>query len=85
MVVNFILFLFQRFFTNVFNGCYAILMFIVVIFFLIYGVEVYFKVFLSFTDPIALPGFVGVVKLSCFCVLESSLFSPPTGSWWLFA
>lgn len=36
--------LLQRFFTNVFNGCYAILMFIVVIFFLIYGVEVYFKV-----------------------------------------
>ncbi|EFX88912.1 hypothetical protein DAPPUDRAFT_304763 [Daphnia pulex] len=34
----------KRFFTNVFNGCYAILMFIVVIFFLIYGVEVYFKV-----------------------------------------
>ena len=34
----------QRFFTNVFNGCYAVLMFIVVIFFLIYGVEVYFKV-----------------------------------------
>lgn len=34
----------QKFFSNVFNGCYAVLMFIVVIFFLIYGVEVYFKV-----------------------------------------
>lgn len=35
---------FQHFFTHIFNGCYAVLMFIVVIFFLIYGVEVYFKV-----------------------------------------
>ncbi|XP_019881544.2 uncharacterized protein LOC109609334 [Aethina tumida] len=31
-------------FKHLFNGCYAVLMFIVVIFFLIYGVEVYFKV-----------------------------------------
>ena len=44
MLTKFVSCLFQRFFTNVFNGCYAILMFIVVIFFLIYGVEVYFKV-----------------------------------------
>ena len=29
---------------HVFNGCYAFLMFVVVIFFLIYGVEVFFKV-----------------------------------------
>jgi len=34
----------KSFFSNVFNGCYALLMFIVVVFFLIYGVEVYFKV-----------------------------------------
>lgn len=34
----------KRFFSHVFNGCYAVLMFIVVVFFLIYGVEVYFKV-----------------------------------------
>lgn len=34
----------KSFFSHVFNGCYALLMFIVVIFFLIYGVEVYFKV-----------------------------------------
>jgi len=33
----------KSFFSHVFNGCYALLMFIVVIFFLIYGVEVYFK------------------------------------------
>ncbi|CAG9762260.1 unnamed protein product [Ceutorhynchus assimilis] len=33
-----------RFYNHLFNGCYAVLMFIVVIFFLIYGVEVYFKV-----------------------------------------
>ncbi|CAL1265086.1 unnamed protein product [Larinioides sclopetarius] len=31
-------------FINIFHGCYALLMLIVVIFFLIYGVEVYFKV-----------------------------------------
>lgn len=30
--------------TNFFNGCYAALLLIVVIFFLIYGVEVFFKV-----------------------------------------
>lgn len=34
----------QSFFTHIFNGCYAVLLFIVVVFFLIYGVEVYFKV-----------------------------------------
>ncbi|CAH1115531.1 unnamed protein product [Psylliodes chrysocephalus] len=32
------------FYHHLFNGCYAVLMFIVVVFFLIYGVEVYFKV-----------------------------------------
>ena len=46
--IHFLLLLFfcewQRFFSHVFNGCYAVLMFIVVVFFLIYGVEVYFKV-----------------------------------------
>lgn len=36
--------MFQSFYQHVFNGCYAVLLFIVVIFFLIYGVEVYFKV-----------------------------------------
>ncbi|XP_037083632.1 uncharacterized protein LOC119104014 isoform X2 [Pollicipes pollicipes] len=34
----------KDFFIHVFNGCYAVLLFIVVVFFLIYGVEVYFKV-----------------------------------------
>ncbi|XP_026332644.1 uncharacterized protein LOC113239757 [Hyposmocoma kahamanoa] len=33
----------KTFYQHVFNGCYAVLLFIVVIFFLIYGVEVYFK------------------------------------------
>ncbi|XP_049940470.1 uncharacterized protein LOC126416704 isoform X1 [Schistocerca serialis cubense] len=33
----------KNFYTNLFNGCYAFLLFIVVIFFLIYGVEVFFK------------------------------------------
>lgn len=34
----------QSFYQHVFNGFYAVLLFVVVIFFLIYGVEVYFKV-----------------------------------------
>lgn len=34
----------RSFYTHLFNGCYAVLLFIVVVFFLIYGVEVYFKV-----------------------------------------
>lgn len=38
-----------HFYTHIFNGCYAVLMFIVVIFFLIYGVEVFFKVRGGFT------------------------------------
>ena len=33
---------------HIFNGCYAFLMFVVVIFFLIYGVEVFFKVSIQF-------------------------------------
>ncbi|XP_022818512.1 uncharacterized protein LOC111350991 isoform X6 [Spodoptera litura] len=33
----------KSFYQHVFNGCYAVLLFIVVTFFLIYGVEVYFK------------------------------------------
>ncbi|XP_037297365.1 uncharacterized protein LOC115452577 isoform X2 [Manduca sexta] len=33
----------KSFYQHVFNGCYAVLLFVVVIFFLIYGVEVYFK------------------------------------------
>jgi von Hippel-Lindau disease tumor supressor len=32
------------YYTHIFNGCYAGLMFVVVVFFLIYGVEVFFKV-----------------------------------------
>ncbi|XP_014222231.1 uncharacterized protein LOC106649376 [Trichogramma pretiosum] len=34
----------RSFYTHIFNGCYAVLLFIVVVFFLIYGIEVYFKV-----------------------------------------
>merc|ERR1719347_683950 len=39
----------HEFYTHIFNGCYAGLMFVVVIFFLIYGVEVFFKVRGGFT------------------------------------
>lgn len=43
------------FYSHLFNGCYAVLMFIVVVFFLIYGVEVYFKVRGGFvTKPLQL-------------------------------
>ncbi|XP_014209891.1 uncharacterized protein LOC106640381 isoform X2 [Copidosoma floridanum] len=38
----------QNQFTQIFNGCYAVLLFIVLIFFIIYGVEVFFKVRGSF-------------------------------------
>ena len=37
----------REFYAHIFNGCYAVLMFVVVIFFLIYGVEVFFKVSLG--------------------------------------
>lgn len=33
----------KSFYQHIFNGCYAVLLFIVVIFFLIYGIEVYFR------------------------------------------
>ncbi|CAH1974938.1 unnamed protein product [Acanthoscelides obtectus] len=52
------------FYHHLFNGCYAVLMFIVVVFFLIYGVEVYFKVRGGFvTKPLQLAsgGVVGGV------------------------
>jgi len=40
----------HEFYSHIFNGCYAGLMFVVVIFFLIYGVEVFFKVRGGFTN-----------------------------------
>jgi hypothetical protein len=39
----------HEFYSHIFNGCYASLLFVVVIFFLIYGVEVFFKVRGGFT------------------------------------
>lgn len=43
----------RSFYTHIFNGIYAVLLFVVVIFFLIYGVEVYFKVRGAFvTKPV---------------------------------
>jgi hypothetical protein len=41
----------REFYTHIFNGCYAVLMFVVVVFFLIYGVEVFFNVRGGFTIP----------------------------------
>lgn len=46
----------RSFLTHVFNGCYAILLFIVVVFFLIYGVEVYFKVRGGFVNDTLIVG-----------------------------
>lgn len=40
----------RNYLTNIFYGAYAILMFVVVVFFLFYGVEVYFKIRGGFTD-----------------------------------
>ncbi|XP_050727359.1 uncharacterized protein LOC127004082 isoform X2 [Eriocheir sinensis] len=48
----------RSFFTHIFNGCYAVLLFIVVVFFLIYGVEVYFKVRGGFVDDTIIVGHV---------------------------
>ena len=42
----------REFYAHIFNGCYAVLMFVVVIFFLIYGVEVFFKVSLESNSSI---------------------------------
>lgn len=46
----------RSFLTHVFNGCYAFLLFIVVVFFLIYGVEVYFKVRGGFVNDTMIVG-----------------------------
>ncbi|XP_018334563.1 uncharacterized protein LOC108743488 [Agrilus planipennis] len=47
----------QSFYMHIFNGCYAVLLFIVVVFFLVYGVEVYFKVRGAFIkQPVQLSG-----------------------------
>ncbi|CAL4074343.1 unnamed protein product [Meganyctiphanes norvegica] len=46
----------RSFLTHVFNGCYAVLLFIVVVFFLIYGVEVYFKVRGGFVNDTLIVG-----------------------------
>ncbi|XP_076064970.1 uncharacterized protein LOC143039006 isoform X2 [Oratosquilla oratoria] len=48
----------RSFLNHVFNGCYAVLLFIVVVFFLIYGVEVYFKVRGGFVNDTVIVGSV---------------------------
>ncbi|XP_044727267.1 uncharacterized protein LOC123290945 isoform X2 [Chrysoperla carnea] len=54
-----------NFYAHVFNGCYAVLLFIVVIFFLIYGVEVYFKVRGGFVaDTSEINGYEQKINLS---------------------
>merc|ERR1719211_143579 len=52
-----------HFYTHIFNGCYAVLMFIVVIFFLIYGVEVFFKVRGGFAVS-KVPNVIGSTRIS---------------------
>lgn len=83
---------FQRsLFISVFHGCYAILMLVVVIFFLIYGVEVYFKVRGEFiqgtsssTDTSQLQqsriGLISQAVLLIFTILF--IFSDSLGSFW---
>ncbi len=48
-------------YAHIFNGCYAVLMFVVVVFFLIYGVEVFFKVRGGFTVP-RVPGVIASTR-----------------------
>lgn len=38
----------RNLYSHIFNGCYAALLLVVVVFFLIYGVEVFFKVNFNF-------------------------------------
>ncbi|GJQ81385.1 hypothetical protein Trydic_g18251 [Trypoxylus dichotomus] len=55
----------KHFYAHLFNGCYAVLLFIVVVFFLIYGVEVFFKVRGGFiAKPVRIVGEVGEAALS---------------------
>ncbi|KRT81422.1 hypothetical protein AMK59_5657 [Oryctes borbonicus] len=55
----------KHFYAHLFNGCYAVLLFIVVVFFLIYGVEVYFKVRGGFiAKPVRIVGEAGSGALS---------------------
>ena len=53
----------REFYAHIFNGCYAVLMFVVVIFFLIYGVEVFFKV--SFGSIFMF--IISILIPLCFC------------------
>ncbi|XP_042236888.1 uncharacterized protein LOC121876061 isoform X3 [Homarus americanus] len=83
----------RSFFSHVFNGCYAVLLFIVVVFFLIYGVEVYFKMAGEFT-AIAPPhrgidqsqlhqSRFGLVFQACMLMITVCfLFSDVLGGFW---
>lgn len=53
----------REFYAHIFNGCYAVLMFVVVIFFLIYGVEVFFKVRGGFAVS-KVPNVIGSTRIS---------------------
>ena len=75
----------DEFYAHIFNGCYAGLMFVVVVFFLIYGVEVFFKVkiVLWVAKTVSLwAGFVcdssvpRYVDQTCWCVLRFAAASP---------
>ncbi|OWR55783.1 E3 ubiquitin-protein ligase MARCH2 [Danaus plexippus plexippus] len=67
--------LLQNFYQHVFNGCYAVLLFIVVIFFLLYGVEVYFKSgsLLTYSQPGVAPFLL--VFIPSWVVLRSAVRS----------
>ena len=65
----------REFYAHIFNGCYAVLMFVVVIFFLIYGVEVFFKVSWDekssiFVSRISIS--ISFLLLLTFCILTKS-------------
>merc|ERR1712226_928870 len=64
----------REFYAHVFNGCYAVLMFVVVIFFLIYGVEVFFKVRGGFAVS-KIPNDIGSTRISS--TVDGGLFLDP--------
>ncbi|XP_076064993.1 uncharacterized protein LOC143039006 isoform X5 [Oratosquilla oratoria] len=82
----------RSFLNHVFNGCYAVLLFIVVVFFLIYGVEVYFKIRGGFSGSRPPQGIdqsqlqqsrFGLVFQACMLMITVCfLFSDVLGGFW---
>ena len=83
--------IFQSLFLSIFNSIYAFLMLIVVIFFLIYGVEVYFKVRGAFIQEESAPQDLSQLQQSRLGLISQAvlllitvlfMFSEVLGSFW---